>query len=159
MRKKFKGDTQKEGIKNKGGIRPLYELWPSSCALNDALSHSLYRPFQVLNVWIWLTPSFVYFNCFCIPEISITWITVGRFRWPFKFSDKLLCPSLFELLFQWEDYNIMTKLTLKSSRRNWFLRSKYFQNIPLYVARNFWYYYRAKNLTISKYLHNLNGFR
>ena len=31
----------------------------------------------------WLTPSFVYFNCFCIPEVSIPevsikWITMGK---------------------------------------------------------------------------------
>ena len=45
---------------------------------NDALPHPLYPPFQVLNHGIWLIPSFVYFNCFSIPEVNIKWITMGN---------------------------------------------------------------------------------
>ena len=46
--------------------------------INGVLSHLLYSPFEVLNNGIWLTPSFVYFNCFCIPEVSIKWITMWK---------------------------------------------------------------------------------
>ena len=46
--------------------------------INGALPHLLYPPFQVLNDGIWLTSSFMYFNCFYTPEVSIKWITMGK---------------------------------------------------------------------------------
>ena len=45
---------------------------------NGALPNPLYPPLKVLNDGIWLTSPFVYFNCFCLPEVSIKWITTGK---------------------------------------------------------------------------------
>ena len=46
--------------------------------INGALSHLLYPPFQVLNHGIWSPLSFVYFNCFYVPEVSVKYITMGK---------------------------------------------------------------------------------
>ena len=80
----------KTGTKLKDSL--LYGL-----RINGALSHLLYPTFKVLDegntIGIWLTPSIVYFNYFCTPEvISISGLLCGRFRWPFKFSDRFLYP-------------------------------------------------------------------
>ena len=39
---------------------------------NGVLLHLPNSPLQVLDVGIWLTSPFVYFNCLCSPEVSIT---------------------------------------------------------------------------------------
>ena len=59
--------------------------------IDGALPHLLHPPFQVLYDGLWLIPSFMCFNCFSILDVSIKWITMGRFRWPFKFSNEFLC--------------------------------------------------------------------
>ena len=41
-------------------------------------AHPFSPHLQGLNDDIWLTPSFVFFNCFCIPEVGIQWITMGK---------------------------------------------------------------------------------
>ena len=59
------------------GSKLKYSLLRVLC-FNGALTHLPYPPFHVLNDGIWLNPYFVYFNCFCIPEVSIKWITMGK---------------------------------------------------------------------------------
>ena len=87
-RKNFRGsrkyrkgvDHRKGGVPlERGGCKvvPSYGLLHVLC-INGALPYLLYPPLQVLNDDIWLTSSFVYFYYFCIPEVSIKWITMGK---------------------------------------------------------------------------------
>ena len=55
--------------------------------IKGALPHLLYPPIEVINLGIWLNPSFVYFHGFCIPEVSVKWIAIGEISVAIKFSN------------------------------------------------------------------------